>query len=402
MALMTNKAETFSLYTEIAAVKGTLKCVTFSSPRDKSGEVKKIRGELRSIGNETVLQLEYTLTEGRLRHENIPVKFGDIAEYIRPFTDVFSDEAKPFGRAELYAGDGSASLMISKKGKMTMLCTPNFESVIETKTDAEVRGNDRKKTYIIPEDSPFLQNLGVSDKNGRVHDKKRAKFRQINRFAEYAADYLEKIRDNEIFIADMCCGKSYLSFALYHLVTEVLCKTCKIVCVDLKKSVIDDVSAIAEKCGFDGMEFVCGDISKFSVDRRPHMVVSLHACDIATDLVLDFAIRSGAGTILSTPCCHHELSGLLDSPELEFIAEHSVLRQKLCSAATDSLRLLKLKAAGYKADAVEFIDPEDTPKNVMLRGKLTGKHSPEAEDRYRMAYSFLTGKEAPNIPKREM
>lgn len=401
MEAMTNKAATFAFYTETAAINGVLRCVIFASPRNKSNEVKKIRGELRKIGGDVVLQLEYSLTEGRLRHKNISVISGAFTEMIEKLIDPTVSEHE-FTRAELYAGDGSASLMISKKGKISLVCTPNFESLIMNKSDAVVRGNDRTKTYIIPENTPFLQILGVSDKNGRVHDKKRAKFRQINRFAEYAADYLSKMQDKEIFIADMCCGKSYLSFALYHLVTAVLGKTCRMICVDLKKSVIDDVSEVAKKCGFDGMEFVCADISDFRVTERPHMVVSLHACDIATDFVLDFAIRSGSDTILATPCCHHELSELLNCSDLDFIAEQSVLRQKLCTAATDSLRLLKLKAAGYKADAVEFIDPEDTPKNVMLRGKLTDKRNSAAEERYREAYKFLTGKDAAVIPVREL
>lgn len=393
---MMSKLEVFANYTESAVVSGAIRCVTFSSPRDKSCEVKKIRGELREIDGERVLQLEYTLTEGRLRHVNIPARSGEIAEKIEGVIE------SGFARAELYAGDGSASLMISKKGKETLICSVGFAETVEKSGESEVRGNDRKKSYMIPEDTPFLQILGVSDKNGRVHDKRRAKFRQINRFAEYAADYLSKMADDELFIADMCCGKSYLSFALYHVVTAVLGKRCRMVCVDLKKSVIDDVSAAAKACGFGGMEFVCGDISEFRVTEPPHMVVSLHACDIATDLVLDFAIRSGAGTILSTPCCHHEMSELLNSPELGFIAENSVLKQKLCSAATDSLRLLRLKAAGYKADAVEFIDPEDTPKNVMLRGRFTGKRDAASLERYREAYRFLTGREAPPVPEKEL
>lgn len=388
-----SKAEAFAAYVQTAAASGALRCVTVSSPRDKSSEVKKIRGELRVIGGERVLQLEHSLTEGRLRHENIPP-----SEASRKVLELLSD----FTRGELYAGGESASLMISKKGKESLICSPKLESAVTAEAEADLRGNDRVKSYIIPEDAPFLQVLGVSDKNGRVHDKKRAKFRQINRFAEYARDYLEKMQDGELFIADMCCGKSYLSFALYHLVTAVLGKSCRMVCVDLKRSVIDDVSAAARDCGFDGMEFVCEDISKFTVSRPPHMTVSLHACDVATDMVLDFAIRSGSKTILSTPCCHHEMNDLLDSPELEFISCHSVLRQKLCAAATDSLRLLRLKAAGYKADAVEFIDPEDTPKNVMLRGRFTGKRDAAAAEKYREAYAFLTGKTAPEIPAREL
>ena len=388
----------FAQYVKTAAENGSLKCVVFSSPFNKSDEVKKIRGELRMVGGSPVLQLEYSLTEGRLRHENISV--ADVEEK----TDVIigTEDSYNFKRAELYVGsDASVSLMISKKGKVTMNTAGAIDSAVK-ESKAELGGNNRQKSYIISEDAPFLQVLGVSDKNGRVHDKKRAKFRQINRFAEYARDYLGKMQDEELFIADMCCGKSYLSFALYHLVTAVLGKKCRMVCVDLKKSVIDEVSVAAEKCGFNGMEFVCGDITKFNVNGRPHMVVSLHACDIATELVLDFAIRSGAMTVLSTPCCHHEMNDLLDSAELSFIGEHSVLRQKLCAAATDALRLLKLKACGYKCDAVEFIDPEDTPKNVMLRGKYTGKTDADAAKRYAESYRYLTGRDAPALPTREI
>lgn len=382
-------------YAGKAVACGTLRCITFSSPRRKDQEIRRIRGELRLIGGARVLQLEYGLTEGRLRHENIPTEAGRIASRLIELTEL------GFSRIELYVENGTASLLISKKGKETLLCPPNFAELAEKRdTVSELRGNNREKNYMIPENAPFLGILGISDKNGRVHDKRRAKFRQINRFAEYAVDYLERIPDDEIRVADMCCGKSYLSFALYYAITELLGKRCKMVCIDLKKSVIEDTAIAARACGFDGMSFFCEDISNFSADEPPHMVVSLHACDTATDMVLDFAIRSGALTVLSTPCCHRELSGLLDCDELEFIAESSVLKQKLCSAATDALRLLRLRAAGYKADAVEFTDPEDTPKNVMLRACLTGNADSSAKKRYNDAYRFLTGTDAPSIPEK--
>jgi len=389
-----DKRVIFASLTESAARSGALKCVTFSSPADKSSETLRIRGELRVIGGKTVLQLEYALTEGRLRHENIPAESGEV------YSRAIELAESQFRRAELYAAGECVTLMISKKGKQTLLMPSGFEKKITSAESqpVESRGNDRQKNYMIPEDAPFLHVLGISDANGRVKDKKRAKFRQINRFCEYARDELSKVKitDGEhVRIADMCCGKSYLSFALYYTVTTVMGRDCEMVCVDLKKSVIDEVSAIAKDCSFDGMHFICGDISKYEAPWQPHMVVSLHACDVATDMVLDFAVKSGAMSILSTPCCHHELSENLDCPTLGFIANHSVLKQKLCAAATDSLRLLRLEAAGYKVDAVEFVDPEDTPKNVMLRGRKTGKKNPVAEKAWQDAYRFLTGKDAP-------
>lgn len=392
---MENKA-LLAEYAEMAATCGSLRCITFSSPRSKEHEIRRIRGELRLIGGVRVLQLEYGLTEGRLRHENIPVEDGRVAARLLELTEL------GFARIELYVEGGTASLLVSKKGKETLLCPRSFDELVKgTGNVSEIRGNNREKNYMIPEDAPFLAILGISDKNGRVHDKRRAKFRQINRFAEYAVDQLRRVTDDEIRVADMCCGKSYLSFALYYAVTELLGKRCRMVCVDLKKSVIEDTAAAAKACGFDGMSFFCEDISNFSVDEPPHMVVSLHACDTATDIVLDFAIRSGALTVLSTPCCHRELSELFDCGELDFIAENSVLKQKLCSAATDALRLLRLRAAGYRADAVEFTDPEDTPKNVMLRACLLGDPDPSAAKRYNDAYRFLTGTDAPSIPEKQ-
>ena len=140
-------------------------------------------------------------------------------------------------------------------------------------------------------------------------------------------------------------------------------------CVDLKPDVIENCSAVAEKLGFDGLEFLCGDVAKYQPTdgEHVHLVVSLHACDTATDLVLGKAMEWQSEVILSTPCCHHELNHTLDCPELACIARHSMLRQKLCDAATDAMRLLLLEAHGYATAALELIDPDETPKNVMLR-----------------------------------
>ena len=250
--------------------------------------------------------------------------------------------------------------------------------------------NDREKCYILRGDEPFLQALDVSDKSGRVYDKKQSKFRQINRFLELLRDVEDHLpAKGTLRVCDLCCGKSYLSFAVYHYLTAVKGRDVRMTCVDLKPDVIENCSAIAKGLNFDGLEFLCGDVANYQVEEggHVHLVVSLHACDTATDLVLHKAMAWQSEVILSTPCCHHELNHTIDCPELSCIAEHSMLRQKLCDAATDALRLLLLEAHGYTTAALELIDPEETPKNVMLRAIRKKNPSKAAMEAARKAYA---------------
>lgn len=261
-----------------------------------------------------------------------------------------------------------------------------------------IGGNDKAKRRILSGTEPFLMELGVSDQNGRVHDKKQAKYRQINRFQELIRDVESNLpAEGTLNIADLCCGKSYLSFAVYHYFTAIKGRSVRMVGVDMKAEVMAECDAIACNLGMEGLSFVCGDVTQYNFPEgaQVHMVISLHACDIATDIVLDKATEWGAKVILSTPCCHHDLNRRLNSPALSFVAEHSMLRQKLCDAATDALRLKKLEANGYDVTALELIDPEETPKNIMLRG--IRRYNPDsarcrkAAEEYRAAYEFLTG-----------
>lgn len=366
-----------------------LKSVVFHTPKTKSSEKLKVKGTPRVISSRDVLQLEYFLTEGRVTHENIEPC--DIADAVERLTSEFR-------RAELVTEGGSAALMISKSGGKCSFVSHG--SLNTPRTDDGKKTNDRKKKHLLRGDEKFLKCLGISDANGRVRDKMQPKFRQINRFCEYVVEAVGHVshKDGTVNIADMCCGKSYLSFAAYHTVTEILHRDCTLLGVDLKRSVIDYCNETAKECGFDKMNFVCADVSTFVADSRPDIVISLHACDTATDAVLDFAINNRAEVILATPCCHHELSEKLDCESLAFIADVPLLRQKFCSAATDALRLLRLEAAGYKTDATELIDPEDTPKNIMLRGYLRRNVSRAARDaaraKYNDTYRFLYGCDA--------
>ena len=196
-------------------------------------------------------------------------------------------------------------------------------------------------------------------------------------------------------ICDLCCGKSYLSFATYHYFANILGREVRMTGVDLKPDVIAYCSGVAKRLGWDGLEFLCGDVSRYSAGGAVDLVVSLHACDIATDFVLERAVAWRAKVILSTPCCHHELNHHIDCAALSFITEHSMLRQKLCDAATDALRLKYLEAHGYRVSAPELIDPEETPKNIMLRGIREQNPSQARMEAAKMAYldarNFLTG-----------
>lgn len=386
------KLAAFAGLVQKSLASGGLVNVVFHSPG--AGDVLKAKGTSKTIAGKTVMQIETSLTEGRVTHENI--EEGDAAAALMKYFDTFR-------KADLTDRNGTASVMISKKGAVTLLEKGKIGAEVTAK--AEGVGNDREKSRLLTGNEEFLKALGVSDKNGRIHDKKQAKFRQICRFSEYIAEAAAKLRpacpddpDGELYVCDLCCGKSYLSFAAYHVLTEVLGREVKMSCVDLKKSVIDYCADIAKQAGMDGMEFICMNIDDFQPLRTPDLVISLHACDIATDIVLNFAVRHHADAILATPCCHHQMNREMDCPTLEFIAERPVLRQKLADAATDALRLLMLDAAGYKTDATEFIDPEDTPKNIMLRAhrrKNWREDSREAADkreRYRAAYYFMYGK----------
>ena len=360
----------------------------FSKPQDPD-EIKTVL-TWKQIGGKEALQAEKFCTDNKAKHENLPVKPSE--ELARMIAS--------HGQINLLTTVGSCELRRSKKAdKVTLLGGDKLKRALNApveKTSAP-SSNNREKQRILNGDEPFLVHLGVSDKGGRIHDKKQAKFRQINRFLELIRDCLSSLpEEGELRICDLCCGKSYLSFAAYHYFANVLHRSVRMTGVDLKPDVVEHCSRVARELGFDGLEFLCGDVSKYDAGEKVHLVISLHACDIATDLVLERAVSWETDVILSTPCCHHELNHAIDCAPLSFITEHSMLRQKLCDAATDALRLKYLEANGYAVCALELIDPEETPKNIMLRGlrRPNAKNSPAAKaamEEYEAARSFLTG-----------
>ena len=362
MSTLLSPAEQLTELISLATQKGVLRRVACSKP----SEADRVRAVLtpRVIGGQTQLQLETFYTDNKARHLNIA------PDDTTALTDALECYAQINLLTTLTGGD--CELKRSASGKQTLLRGSKLLTLLQSIDEAqEVKAaNNRQKNRILTGAEPFLQALDVSDKNGRVYDKKQSKFRQINRFLELLRDVEEHLpADGTLRVCDLCCGKSYLSFAVYHYLTVVKGRSVHMSCVDLKPDVIENCSAIAKGLNFDGLEFLCGDVANYQVEEgaHVHLVVSLHACDTATDLVLGKAMEWQSEVILSTPCCHHELNHTLDCPELACIARHSMLRQKLCDAATDAMRLLLLEAHGYTTTALELIDPEETPKNVMLR-----------------------------------
>lgn len=403
MANPTPAATLATLIADTASAEILSKAV-FSKSSDKT--VSRVTLTLKRVKGETVLQLETlrvadvadTAVNGKkpvqASHENLSVADAPAR---------LADMVQQFDQVNLMTTAGNAELRRSKGGKETLLGVTTIQKALtgggdKTPVKITIGGNDKAKRRILTGAEPFLMELGVSDQNGRVHDKKQAKYRQINRFLELIRDVESHLpAEGTLNIADLCCGKSYLSFAVYHYFTAIKGRTVRMVGVDMKAEVMAECDTIARHLGMEGLEFVCGDVTlyEFPEGAQVHMVISLHACDIATDIVLDKATEWGAKVVLSTPCCHHDLNRRLNSPALSFVAEHSMLRQKLCDAATDALRLKKLEASGYDVTALELIDPEETPKNVMLRG--IRKYSPDsprcqkAAAEYAAAYEFLTG-----------
>lgn len=370
-----------------AAREQKLKKLVFSRP--VTGDILRIAGTLRLIGGAPVLQLESFHSDNKAKHENLALDEAGEQTLV--------ERIAAFGQVNLLTTCGDAEYRCNKKGHAVLLGGDKLSRSLPDADAITLGGNNKEKNYILTGAEPFLRLLDVSDANGRVYDKKRSKFRQINRFLELVRDTLPWLPKGEIRICDLCCGKSYLSFAVYHYFANVLGYTVSMTGVDLKPDVVEHCNRVARELHFDGLEFLCGDVGKYESPVPPALVVSLHACDTATDLVLERALAHSARVILATPCCHHELNHTLNCPTLSFIAEHSMLRQKLCDAATDALRLKWLEANGYEVAALELIDPDDTPKNIMLRALRradAGTQSPAAKKalaEYEAARKFLLG-----------
>ena len=247
---------------------------------------------------------------------------------------------------------------------------------------------------------PFLKDLGVMTEDGKIVRTKTDKFRQINRFLEFIEDILPRLeRGRELTILDFGCGKSYLTFAMYHYLHELRGYDIRIIGLDLKKDVIDHCGKLADKYGYDKLTFLVGDIADYDGVDRVDMVVTLHACDTATDYALAKAVGWGAEVILSVPCCQHELNARFEggsgtergecAADLAPVMDYGLLRERFAALATDGLRAKYLEREGYETQVLEFIDMEHTPKNILIRAVKTGRKNQRAAEEIKKCTEFL-------------
>lgn len=389
MSAMPN-ADFFTLLS-LAAERGALRRLVLSRPRE--GDVVKITGKLCEFRGATVLATEAAKKDGKVQH----------ARFMLPLDgEAFLMLAAPFSQWNILTSEGNAEYRRSVKGKEALIAPRELAARL---TDAEITDGadtlDRKKKHILSGNEAFLRVLGVSDADGRIHDKKQAKFRQINRFLEHLADVADALpKEGPIRVFDLCCGKSYLSFAVYHYLANVMARPVDMLCLDLKQDVIDFCADGAKRLGFHGMRFLCDDVRN-TPKEKPDLVISLHACDIATDLVIEQAIALSAEVVLSTPCCHRTLARHIACASLAFTSREPQLCQKLSEALTDGLRALRLSSAGYRVTVSELTDPENTPKNTIIRavrdhtvGANRRREAAEHEYRDALVYLFGDGAEA--------
>ena len=325
-----------------------------SNPRKKDG-VLKIKVRPVEMRGKRIYQLE-SFTKTQAFHENLETE--QAAERILSYMEEFR-------QMQLDSGNMEYTVLVSKKGKVTI----QKHQAKGGKKQADLSHN-RSKKYILKEGIPvpFLQDLGVMTQDGKIVRTKFDKFRQINRFLEFIEDILPRLdQKREVTILDFGCGKSYLTFAMYYYLHELQNYDVRIIGLDLKKEVIRHCSELAVKYGYEKLTFLEGDIADYDGVDKVDMVVTLHACDTATDHALAKAVGWNAKVILSVPCCQHELNGQMRNDILAPVMKYGLLKERFAALVTDGLRAQYLESVGYETQILEFIDMEHTPKNILIR-----------------------------------
>ena len=293
---------------------------------------------------------------------------------------------KDYKQLDLLCEQSSFSALVSKKGKSTIKENKNQ---IAKKIDLS---HNRKKRYILDTDEviPFLVDLGVQTKEGKIVDKKYKKYKQINRFLEFVKDVLPELpKDRPVKIIDFGCGKSYLTFAVYYYLHIMNGRDVEMIGLDLKKDVIAHCNRMAEKYEYTSLHFLEGDISTYDGADSADMVITLHACDVATDFALDKAVHWNAKVILSVPCCQHELNAQIENDMLEPLLKYGILKERFAALLTDALRANLLEQNGYEVQILEFIDMEHTPKNLLIRAIKRGEKADKKKKKLQNSYKTL-------------
>ena len=355
-----------SLFTD--CLNETLIRVILSNPSSKDGVIKICARPM--LKNKSLLFQIEEYTKTQVFHKNLTA--GDAGSYLTgKLSSDTSSQTASFKNALVETQSFTANVLVSKKGTITIKKKVNASA----KQPKISLSHNRKKKYILEEGIPvpFLIDLGVMTQNGNIVNAHYDKFRQINRFLEYIEDILPSLpTDRELRILDFGCGKSYLTFAIYYYLKVLKGYPVRITGLDLKEDVIRHCNELAVKYGYDKLEFLCGNIAYYDGCSQVDMVVTLHACDTATDYALAKAVGWGAKVILSVPCCQHELNKQMKNDLLSPVLHYGILKERMAALMTDGLRAQILEANGYRTQILEFIDMAHTPKNLLIRAVYNG------------------------------
>lgn len=349
--------------------QGVLIHATMSNPRQKSNDLRRIKVKPILLRDTMMMQVEFQF-ERVMKHENILVE-----DFIGRLDDWFTEFRQFLFRFE----EEEWQFQLSKKMKVAIKTS-------QKEPMKALLSHDRKKTYLLEDGVPvpFLIRLGVMTEAGQVKKQKYDKFKQINRFLEFVEDSIAALpTGKKLRILDFGCGKSYLTFALYHYLKVVKGFDLEVTGLDLKKEVIEECTQIARDLDYTDLTFRVGDVHDYTGETEVDLMVTLHACDVATDVALARAVDWNASVILSVPCCQKELNRQLDCAPLDVMLQHGLIKEKFASLATDSIRAELLTLVGYEAQLLEFIDLEHTPKNILIRAYKQNKRPTEEKiDRY--------------------
>lgn len=341
--------------------------IILSNPafKDGAGPCKALKVRVRPVmlKGGMVFQAE-ELTEKQAFHRNLTREEG--VSYLLGLLE------SGFKQAEVESSRGQARVLVGKKGTVTIKVKKNQQKMVAA---PNVASHNRQKRYILEEGKPvaFLEDLGVMTADGKVVRSRYDKFRQINRFLEFIEDILPRLdKSRENVIIDFGCGKSYLTFAMYYYLHELKGYEVRIIGLDLKQDVIDHCNRLSVAYGFDKLKFYHGDIASYDGVDHVDMVVTLHACDTATDYALEKAVKWDASVILSVPCCQHELNKQMDNELLRPVLQYGLIKERMAALYTDALRAEILENRGYRTQILEFIDMEHTPKNILIRAVKQG------------------------------
>lgn len=357
---------TFAAHVVDAVRQHTLSGIVLSRPRHRQESARKISVSPVTVRGELVYQFAHRF-EREETHENLPA--ADVAQRVLELiTTQYRD-------CHLMTTTADYQLRTNKKGRVRLSHSQSSRPAVV------VSEHDRRKQHRIPDGQPceFLAAIGVMTPDGQVKASRQKKFRQINRYLELVEHIIPNLpSDGRLNVVDFGCGKSYLTFALHHLLTKIHQREVSIVGLDRKTDVLADCQHIADRLGLQGLRFEEGDIAAFDTTEPVHLAVSLHACDTATDDAIAQAVRWKTDVILAVPCCQHELAKKVAPDWLPGMQQYGILQERLATLLTDSLRAQALEAVGYRTQVVEFIDMEHTAKNVLIRA-VRRHHPPEKQ-----------------------